>query len=728
MLGVIGNKFSIGKETYAPFSAELHYFRIDKRYWSICFERIKRAGFRIIATAVPWSIHQDERKHFDFAGLSDPRKDLVVFLELAREFGFKVILRPGPAVAGQIPNEGLPSYLFSDLKMLARNSSGQEITLPSDHGVPGGYLPSYLHRNYQFHLRSFFKAFIEITKNYVHPRGPVFMVELDYETSYGRLLEPGSADYNPDVLAEFYPEFLSNRYEDIKKLNASYKEKNSGFDTVEAPRKFSDLDTKDYSKIIDWMRFREYMLNVYLENLEDLVKSYTVEPLIFRSLYFRSGDLIPAFNLVPEDRLPFLGSNLFPSGSYFDLAAKARFLREEYGFGFATSFISGGAAADPEREAAAAPVGNNVRRFYLSAGLSAGFKGLNHYMFVDREYWYGAPLHKDGTVSDGYDVIRHFNTTVQELGLEDMEASPEVAVLGNRLYYWLQETQSKNHFSYLGRLLNDTTMGLCRDLMRLKLRWGIRENRDMASLSKYKLLVVASAEVMSESDQEALVSLVKAGTSIVMCGVMPRYNEHFKDCQILANHFRIKTNIDCHIGIVEHKHGSFPTHIYGSIRSTDESKVKKLVKCNSKVVGVSSSRFKGTLYFFSFDLASGGNHHKLSFIESILAHEKLDSSLYCSDPSVDVSFQMTSKKGLLFIVAPPPGELSDGLDAGKREVIVRADLKQLGFKAAKLKLTNLFDDPEEAQPLKLTAKELRDGISLEVNFPDGIAYLVEKRH
>ena len=49
MLGIIGNKFTIGKETYHPFAAELHYFKIEKRYWSICFERIKRAGFRIIS-------------------------------------------------------------------------------------------------------------------------------------------------------------------------------------------------------------------------------------------------------------------------------------------------------------------------------------------------------------------------------------------------------------------------------------------------------------------------------------------------------------------------------------------------------------------------------------------------------------------------------------------------------------------------------------------------------
>ena len=99
MLGVIGNKFSIGKETYHPFAAELHYFRIEKRYWSICFERIKKAGFRIISTAVPWNIHQDEDKHLDFTGYSDPKKDLIVFFwSLLASLGSKLFSGRDPGL------------------------------------------------------------------------------------------------------------------------------------------------------------------------------------------------------------------------------------------------------------------------------------------------------------------------------------------------------------------------------------------------------------------------------------------------------------------------------------------------------------------------------------------------------------------------------------------------------------------------------------------------------
>ena len=726
MLGIIGNKFSIGKETYHAYSAEMHYFRVEKKYWSICFERIKRAGFRIITSAVPWGIHQDNQKHIDFNGYDDPRKDLVVFLELAREFSFKVILRPGPWVAGQLPNGGLPKYLFSDSKLLARNASGYEVRMTDAYGVDGGYLPSFLHPNFQFHLKNYFKSFIEITKNYIHPRGPIFMVELDHETSFARLLDPASADYNTEIISRYYPEFLNSQYDDLKKLNSRYKEKNESFEKVEPPRRFDDLKFEDYAKVIDWMKFRQYLLNTYLSTVEDVFTSYTVEPLMFRSLYFRSGDLLPAFNLVPEDRSPFLGTNVFPEGSYFDLVNKGRFLRAEFGFAFASSFTSGRAATDPDRESKLSPVGEATRRFYLAAASSAGFKGLNHYMFVDRDHWYGAPLHHDGTVAEGFDVVRNFTTAISTIGFEEMEFKPSIAVLGNRFLSWLRMVNSKEEFTYIPRLLDDTTVGFCRDMMRLKLAYGIRENRDWESMKQDKLLFAPSAEVMSERDQEALVELAKAGVTLILVGHMPKYDEELKPCTVLSNHFRIKTTNENGIGEIEQKSGTFTSHVFASIKTTDDGKVKKIAKWDQKIVGVCSNRFKGALYFFTFDIASGGDHRKLAFIESMLEGEKISSWLRCSDPSVDVSFYSGDKKGVIFVVVPPPGELSDGMEARRKEIIVQADLKQAGFSAATIKLTDLFAG-ETAEPIKTTAKDLKIGIPLTVNFPDGLAFLVEKR-
>ena len=46
-------------------------------------------------------------------------------------------------------------------------------------------------------------------------------------------------------------------------------------------------------------------------------------------------------------------------------------------------------------------------------------------MFVDRDHWYGAPLHKDGTVSSGFETAKNFNTALSTLGYDEMDFKTE---------------------------------------------------------------------------------------------------------------------------------------------------------------------------------------------------------------------------------------------------------------------------------------------------------------
>ena len=728
MLGVESNKFTIGKEVYYPFAVEMQYFRVDKKYWSICFERIRKAGFRIISTCVPWNLHQDKNKDIDFTGFVDPRKDLIVFLELAREFGFKVILRPGPRVGSQWPHGGLPSFLFNDLKIFARDAKGQELKLASDAGVDGGYLPSYLHPHYLHYLRNYFKAFVETTKNYIHPRGPIFMVELDYETSFGRQLHPGSADYNPDVLNKYYPGFLASRYDDIKKLNRQYREKNKDFESVEPPRSFNDLDLKDLPKVFDWFKFREFILDAYLANMEDIFKSYTVEPLFFRSLYFNSGDLLPAFKLQSTESETMLGANVFPEGTYFDLCQKGRYLKGEYDFAWASSFISGFSATEEDLKLKGKKYPDGLRRFYLVSGLANGFKGYNHYMFVDRDHWGGAPLANDGTITSGYDVIKRFNAAILGIKLSQLESTNKVCVIGNRQYQWVRFLKDPKQFNYIEQLLTDSAGGFCRDLKRLKIDYDICETLDPEKLKKYDLVFIPVAEFLPESMQEAIVELLKKGTNVILCGLLPKYDESLKDCQVLSNHLRIKTTLGLGIDFVKHKlseNGQFTTGLYGHILSTD-AKVKKLASVKKKTVGVASSKYKGTLYLFSFDIGSSGDHNKMTFLETLLAENKIVPFMHCSDPSIDMAVHTIDKKAVLSLVAPPPGELPSIADTSIRDITVRLDLRKVGIASARLKITDLFADEEE-KPLKVTSDNLRRGIPIRISYPDGRLFLLEKQ-
>nr|MBN2276664.1 beta-galactosidase [candidate division Zixibacteria bacterium] len=728
MLGVADNKFTIGKEVYYPFSVEMHYFRVNKRYWSICFERIKKAGFRILSTSVPWNLHQDNNKDIDFTGYNDSRKDLVVFLELVREFGFKVILRPGPWINAQWPNGGFPQFLYSDLKIFARDSRGQELKLKNDAGVEGGYLPSYLHPHYHHFLRNYFKTFIETTKNYIHPRGPIFMVELDYETSFGRYLDPASADYNIDVVAKFYPGFLASRYEDIKKLNQIYRMKAENFEQVEPPREFSEIDIRDLPRIFDWFRFREFMLKSYLSILEDIFKSYTVEPLFFRSLYFRPGDFLPAFNLRSPDRDLLLGANIMPEGTYFDLVQKGRYLRGEYNFGWASSFISGKSATEQELRLTKPAYPDGLRRFYMVAGLIGGLNGFNHYMFVDRDHWYGAPLANDGTITNGYEVIRRFNGAIMDLKLSELERYCKICIIGNRHYQWIRLLDRPKQFTYIESLLRDSISGVCRDLMKLKLDYDIRESLDIDQLKNYNLVIIPTAEFMPAAQQEAIVELLKKGINVVLCGLMPKYDEEFRDCQILSRHLRIKTALGGGIDLVKLSKNSanqFTTGYYGHILSTD-NKVKKLARISKKTIGAASSKYKGTLYLFTYNLGSSSDHNKMIFLEGLLAECGIVPFMYCSDPSVDMAVLKAGKKAILYLVTPPAGELSSMADTSSRQVIIRMDLRKIGISSAKLKMTDLMVG-EEGQATVLTSDNLRKGFEINVDFPDGKIFLIEKK-
>ena len=206
---------------------------------------------------------------------------------------------------------------------------------------------------------------------------------------------------------------------------------------------------------------------------------------------------------------------------------------------------------------------------------------------------------------------------------------------------------------------------------------------------------------------------------------MPKYDEKFKDCQILSRQMRVKTSLGSDIDLIKHKTGQFTSYIYGNILSTD-GKVKKIANVKKKAVGIASSRHRGTLYFFSFDFASGGDHNKMGFVENILGECGIVPFMYCSDPSVDMVINKAEKRAVLYMVAPPPGELSSVTDTATRDVIVRIDLRKIGISSARVKITDLFADEEEA-PLKITSDSLRKGIPLKINFPDGRMFLFEKK-
>lgn len=89
-------------------SGEVHYWRFDAANWQPALRRAREMGLQVIATYVCWDFHEVEPGHYDFRGETDPRRNLLGFLDLLTAEGLWIILRPGPYIYSEWRNNGVP--------------------------------------------------------------------------------------------------------------------------------------------------------------------------------------------------------------------------------------------------------------------------------------------------------------------------------------------------------------------------------------------------------------------------------------------------------------------------------------------------------------------------------------------------------------------------------------------------------------------------------------------
>lgn len=717
MLKIAENKFLIGKESYPPLSVELSYFRTPKRYWSICFERIKRSGIRIVSSLVPWNLHETPQGRFDFGGQLDPRRDLIVFLELAREFGFKVILKPGPWIGAEWVNGGYPDYLASIPELLAKDPNGNYVPAKNSGGVKGGYVPSYLHPLFLSHLKRYFVALAEVVKHYIYPRGPVFLVEIDSRPSFGGHLGPFDLDYNQYAVNTLYPEFLQQKYEEPKRAAQAYGERAKQFADLKPPVAFHPPNPRQLAKVFDWMRFKEWVMARYVSNLKEILTNCEM-PALYYFTHFSKEGALPLLDFPwPEDWSFFSGYYLDGSYDYFTAKHDLRAYATAKPFAYLSNLATGLPAAEPEEAAKYLPYDARRVKFSLALALSSGIRGFNLGSFVERDHWYGSPLTRDGTVTPGYEVVRKFAAASERVGFDTLELPAEVAFLVDRPYYWYRELKAEAPYGYLSKLLSQAYFGLVRDFSFLKVEFGVADFSAPASLKKFKCFIVPTADFMSRRSQEILVELLKQGKNLILFGAVPSLDETGRPCQILANFIKVKTSAASGIGEVKGLGLEFPASLYGHIRF---SKLKKIAFDKKKPVGAAGRVKKGEVWVFSFDLSSQLNHERLLFLEKLLEEAGVERRLYASDPYLDMVVAKNQKATLLYLSYPLSGTNHRGTP---KQVIIKVNPSAYGIRGDRLRLTDLLGDMD----LKISTRDLKQGLPLNVVPNDSFLFLIEKR-
>jgi beta-galactosidase len=378
-----------------PFLAgALHYFRTPREHWRTALAEIAHLGLPMVETYVPWQVHEVGKGRFDF-GEIDPQKDLAAFLDLAKELGLLVILRPGPHINSEMTYFGLPERIVFDRACQARSPSGGAVVL----GFPPRMfpVPSYASETYLAETDTWYGAFAEVARPHLFPRGPVVLLQVDNEATYFFRDAPYDQDYHPDAIGKWHA-FLRDHHPTVADLSRAHRASYERFEDCTPPTRFDahteDDETSEPGGLaihLEWQSFREQMITDSLRRMKSMLERHGLGSVpTFHNLPL--GELSAPVSLAAIERVvDFVGLD------YYHARREHRTTKRR------TLYLAGTSRmpVSPELGVGAppwfTPLAHEDSLYTALVALAYGLRGFSLYMAVDRDRWYGAPLDASGT-------------------------------------------------------------------------------------------------------------------------------------------------------------------------------------------------------------------------------------------------------------------------------------------------------------------------------------------
>ncbi|GAB1521013.1 hypothetical protein RhiTH_004103 [Rhizoctonia solani] len=139
------------------FSGEFHPWRLPSiPLWRDVLEKFKAGGFNAVSIYLHWGITEGKPGVLNFEG----HRSVTKFLDIAKDVGILVIVRPGPYINAETSGGGFPGWL-TNFKDAAR-SNGTDFTAA---------------------WKPYIRAVSRFTAPYQYPAGPVILVQSENEFS-----------------------------------------------------------------------------------------------------------------------------------------------------------------------------------------------------------------------------------------------------------------------------------------------------------------------------------------------------------------------------------------------------------------------------------------------------------------------------------------------------------------------------------------------------------------
>ncbi|HUC04750.1 MAG TPA: beta-galactosidase [Acidimicrobiales bacterium] len=522
------------------FGAELQYFRMTPSDIPARLDLCQQARYGVIQSYVPWNVHEFFQGTYDFEGHTVPvlpddhldeyygeqpqaqitnagivgragllcNTDLVQFLTLIHQRGFRAILRPGPFISDEWRSGGLPDWLLleGEPAMFQYGPDGTSLSpgfpfSPPLSTVTGGSTlfyfsaPSYASEQYLSAARTWLGAFARFLIDggwLVGQGGPVVGLQVDDETSYFYRFDPFECDYNPAFLGRW----------------------DAYAGGIPAPRDFPppSAGVAALAPAFLWQRFKAEQIGVYLGTLAQDLREAGIDLPINHELEL----------------------NLSPPGEMF-MDAQHVILDGEYYNGSPPHFL-------PLNELCAQAVRAASRQMQPTFGVEMNTGDVLLYNVLVGEGIYGGLqfTYTEGVVDGTLDVMEPLGRSFQAAGpmLSSATRRADLAVVWDNTLTWAPfgsdawgferdvRAVIELHLPAVAALL--VRSGFAFDFVDV----NVAQPEDLA---RYPTIVLAAAEVMPAPFQSMLVDYVEGGGRLVCMPAPPAYGSDLTACTTVAD-------------------------------------------------------------------------------------------------------------------------------------------------------------------------------------------------
>ncbi len=414
-----GRTLRVGRERMPLLSGAMHYFRLDPDAWRPALRELRNMGLPIVETYTPWGVHEVSPGEFDF-GAKDPRHDLGRFIDLAAEEGLWVFIRPGPHINAEMTHFGLPERVVYDKACQARSPRQNPVILPFP---PQMFpVPSYASERFHDEAGLWYDAVGEVVAPRIYPNGPVVLLQVDNEASYYFRNGAFDQDYHPDAIA-MYQRFIIERYGSLPAAAKAHGQRYPAESDINPPTRFEGQTPKDLPRYLDWAEFQERLITNALTRMRGRMAEagLTGVPVTHNVALGEAGLPIS---------LPAIDSVVDLMGlDYYHPAREHRTIKRR------TLLLAGTVELpySPEMGVGAppwfTPLTHGDSMYCALTAFAYGLRGLNLYMAVDRDRWYGSPIDARGRSRAEAAIWRDLFTRLTEVRFEELTRKAEVALV-----------------------------------------------------------------------------------------------------------------------------------------------------------------------------------------------------------------------------------------------------------------------------------------------------------